>query len=120
MELVKSASLSFVMYEFFAFGKMASVPVEFAAFSQRDDFVNVICGVFWMGDEFSPRARDECLKLKNVVSGSSSTKAQESLGYVNAADIFSTLNETDEYARKLFGPNYARLQQVKRKYDPDM
>ncbi|KAG8987654.1 hypothetical protein FRB90_003227, partial [Tulasnella sp. 427] len=120
MQLVHHAPFSIAIYEFYPFKKVASVPTEAAAFNQRDDFVNVICGVFWTDEKFSPKARDECLKLKQVVSGSSSAKAQDSLGYVNTADAFSAMNETDEYARKLFGSNYPRLQQVKGKYDPEM
>lgn len=59
------------------------------------------------------------LDLKRVISSSSNQTAQESLGYANYSDPFSVLNETDEYARKLFGSNYPILQDIKRRYDPD-
>ena len=59
------------------------------------------------------------MKLKQLVSSTSSREAQDGIGYVNYADLFARRNETDEYARKAFGKNYARLQEVKKKYDPD-
>lgn len=85
-------------------------------------FITVLCAVLGIDEssDFAPRAWDELLNLKGVISGSSSKAAQESLGYANYGDPFSTRNETDKYAKKLFGPNYTRLQEVKRKYDPDM
>lgn len=119
-EIVKKAPFSAVMYEFYPYRTVAKVPIEQAAFAQRHEFMTVLCILIWTDDSFTPNARDELLRLKSVVSGSSSKEAQESLGYVNYADPFSTLNETDEYAKKLFGPNYSRLQAVKKKYDPDM
>ncbi|KAG8909127.1 hypothetical protein FRC01_007115, partial [Tulasnella sp. 417] len=119
-ELIKKAPQSVIMYEFYPYGKVASVPLEHGAFAQRHCFVTVLCLIIWTDESFTPYARDELLKVKSVVSGSSSQAAQESLGYSNYADPFSTLNETDEYARKLFGPNYPRLQEVKKRYDPDM
>ncbi|KAG8900031.1 hypothetical protein FRC01_010281, partial [Tulasnella sp. 417] len=134
-ELIKKAPQSCIMYEFYPYGKVASVPLEHGAFAQRHSrvaeryvkacspspkFVTVLCLLIWTDESFTANTRDELLKVKSVVSGSSSQAAQESLGYSNYADPFSTLNETDEYARKLFGPNYPRLQEVKKKYDPDM
>ncbi|KIO33764.1 hypothetical protein M407DRAFT_177662 [Tulasnella calospora MUT 4182] len=119
-ELIKKAPKSSIIYEFYPYGKIASVPLEHGAFAQRDSFVTVLCLAVWTDDSFTPNVRDELLNIKRVVSGSSSEAAQESLGYSNYADLFATLNETDEYARKLFGPNYPRLQELKKKYDPDM
>ncbi|KAG8909126.1 hypothetical protein FRC01_007114, partial [Tulasnella sp. 417] len=119
-ELIKKAPQSCIMYEFYPYGKVASVPLEHGAFAQRHSFITVLCLLIWTDESFTPNTRDELLKVKSVVSGSSSQAAQESLGYSNYADPFSTLNETDEYARKLFGPNYPRLQEVKKRYDPDM
>ncbi|KAG8915213.1 hypothetical protein FRC01_003743 [Tulasnella sp. 417] len=119
-EIVKKAPFSAFMYEFYPYKPIAKVPIEQAAFGQRHEFVTVLCGVVWTDESFTPHARDELLRLKSVVSGSSSKEAQESLGYVNYADPFSTLNETDEYARKIFGPNYPRLQEIKKKYDPNL
>lgn len=119
-ELVKKAPASAVNYEFYPYGKIASVPLEYGAFAQRHSFVTVLCIAVWTDDEFTPHVRDELLKVRSVVSGSSSKAAQESLGYSNYADPFATLNETDEYTRKLFGPNYPRLQELKKKYDPDV
>lgn len=71
-------------------------------------------------DDYTASAWNDLLKLRRVVSGSSSQAAQDTLGYANYADPFCTQNDTDQYARKLFGTNYARLQEVKKKYDPDM
>ncbi|KIO33768.1 hypothetical protein M407DRAFT_229633 [Tulasnella calospora MUT 4182] len=118
--IAKKAPFSFVMYEFYPHKKVAEIPIESAAFAQREQFITVLCTVMGIDEDFAPHAWDELLNLKRVVSGSSSQAAQDSLGYANYGDPFSTRNETDEYARKLFGPKYARIQEVKRKYDPEM
>ncbi|KAG8954895.1 hypothetical protein FRC04_010379 [Tulasnella sp. 424] len=121
-KITEKAPFSFVMYEFYPHKRVAEIPIESAAFAQRQPFITVLCAVLGIDEsgDFAPRAWDELLNLKEIVSGSSSKAAQESLGYANYGDPFSTRNETDEYSRNLFGPNYARLQEVKRKYDPDM
>ncbi|KIO33770.1 hypothetical protein M407DRAFT_229637, partial [Tulasnella calospora MUT 4182] len=108
-EAVKKAPFSIVMYEFFDYGKVASVPLGDTAFAQRYDV-----------NDYITSAWDDLLKLRSVVSGSSSQAARETLGYANYADPFCTRNDNDEYARKVFGANYARLQEVKKKYDPDV
>ncbi|KAG9041417.1 hypothetical protein FS837_012282 [Tulasnella sp. UAMH 9824] len=119
-EIVKKAPLSAFMYEFYPYKKVATVPIEQTAFAQRHEMITVLCALVWTDESFTFKARDELLRLKSVVSGSSSKDAQESLGYVNYADPFCTLNETDEYAKKLFGTNYPRLQEIKKKYDPEL
>ncbi|KAG8978686.1 hypothetical protein FRC05_009958 [Tulasnella sp. 425] len=121
-EVTKKAPFSILMYEFYPDKKVGEIPIESAAFAQRHPYITVLCAIMGIeeSDDFAPHAWDELLNLKKIVSASSSQAAQESLGYANYGDPFSTRNETDEYARKLFGPNYARLQEVKRKYDPDV
>ncbi|KAG8901313.1 hypothetical protein FRC01_009880, partial [Tulasnella sp. 417] len=119
-EMVKKAPNSVLMYEFYHYGKVAALPLEHAAFAQRHELMTVLCACMGIGDDYAPYARDELLKLRNTVAGSSSKAAQESLGYCNYGDLFCTLNETDEYTKKIFGSNYPRLQEIKKKYDPDM
>ncbi|KAG9023298.1 hypothetical protein FS837_005872, partial [Tulasnella sp. UAMH 9824] len=108
------------MYEFFDYGKLASVPLGDTAFAQRYDFQTVLRAMMGMEDEYIPHAWDDLLKLRSVVSGSPSQAARETRGYANYSDTFCTQNDNDQYARKLFGANYARLQEVKKKYDPDV
>ncbi|KIO33769.1 hypothetical protein M407DRAFT_177687 [Tulasnella calospora MUT 4182] len=119
-EMVKRAPKSLLMYEFYHYGKVAELPMEHAAFAQRHELMTVLCACMGIGDDYIPDARDELLKLRSIVSASSSKDAQESLGYANYGDLFCTLNETDEYAKKIFGSNYPRLKEIKKKYDPDM
>jgi hypothetical protein len=64
-------------------------------------------------------ATTAALKIGNAVSSTSSQSVQERFPYANYGDLYACRNDTDEYARKLFGSNYARLQEVKKKYDPD-
>ncbi|KAG8954897.1 hypothetical protein FRC04_010381 [Tulasnella sp. 424] len=119
-EMVKKAPISILLYEFYHYGKVAEVPVESAAFAQRHELMTVLCACMGIGDEYAPYVRDELLRLKSIVAASSSKDAQESLGYANYGDLFCTLNETDEYTKKIFKSNYPRLKEIKKKYDPDM
>jgi len=118
-EIVIKAPLSAVQYELFPFEKLVSKPVEATAFAQRYPFYTALCAVMYADESYAPQAPEDLLRLKTVVSSSSSKEAQESLGYVSYGDPWSTRTDTDEYARKMFGINYARLQQIKKKYDPE-
>ncbi|KAG8898866.1 hypothetical protein FRB99_007089, partial [Tulasnella sp. 403] len=120
VELTKRAPASIVMYDFYGYDKVAKTPVESAAYAQRHSATRVLLGLVWTDEEFTPHARDAILNLKQAVSSASTKEAQEAVGHVNYSDIYSGCNETDEHARKLFGANYARLQELKRKYDPDV
>ena len=69
---------------------------------------------------FEPKVQSKVEELASIVSSASTSSAKDSLGYVNYADFYAIRNETDEYARKIFGGNYDRLRKVKKVYDPDM
>ncbi|KAG8906947.1 hypothetical protein FRC00_012248, partial [Tulasnella sp. 408] len=113
-DIVKKAPNSILMYEFYHYGKVAERPLESAAFAQRHELITVLCSCFGFGDDYGPSPREDLLKLKNIVAESSSEVAQESLGYPNYGDLYCTLNETDEYTKKIFGSNYPRLQEIKK------
>ncbi|KAG8954898.1 hypothetical protein FRC04_010382 [Tulasnella sp. 424] len=119
-EVIKKAPHSIVVYEFFHRRKVTPISLEDAAFARRDDFQTVLCEMMGFEDDYTTSAWNDQLKLRRVVSGSSLQAAQDTSGYANYADPFCTQNDTDQYARKLFGTKYARLQEVKKKYDPDM
>ncbi|KAG8892132.1 hypothetical protein FRB99_002926, partial [Tulasnella sp. 403] len=123
LEITKSgAPGSAILYEFHSFDKMANVPVEATAFAQRHPHQRVLAVVFWpsSGSTFTESdARTAALKLRTTISSSSSSAVQDAIGFANHTDIFSSMNDTDEQARRLFGSNYPRLQEVKAKWDPE-
>jgi len=121
IEITKKAPLSTVAYEFYHLDIVAAVPIEATAYPDRHPHRDIGLQLAWTGVALSvSEARDMLLNLKAIISSSSIQDAQDSLGYANYADCYSTMNETDEYAKKLFGPNYPKLQEIKKKYDPDM
>lgn len=75
----------------------------------------------WLDESVSlGEGRQMTLDLRELILSSSSKEARNALGHANAEDVYSIMNDTDEHARKLYGPNYGRLQRIKREYDPDM
>ncbi len=78
----------------------------------------------WMAAKFKDVTPREdrvaaALRMAAAISSTSSTRVQGLFPYVNFADMYADQNETDEFARKLYGPNYPRLQKLKADYDPD-
>ncbi|KAG8906562.1 hypothetical protein FRB99_006676 [Tulasnella sp. 403] len=114
------APTSVVEYKFCNMDVTKSVPVGAMAYPQREGYRDVGVLVGWSNPAFTPSARQATLNLRDTVISSSSPKAQASLPYAGFCDAWCYLNDTDEYARQYFGDNYARLQQVKAQYDPDM
>ncbi|KAG9019312.1 hypothetical protein FRB90_004025 [Tulasnella sp. 427] len=117
--LLQDAPFSAIMCEFYHCGRLADVPLVSAAFAQRYQLKTVLCACSGYSDEYLPHARDTLMNIKKVISASSSPFAQQSIGYVNYGDAYCTLNETEEYTKQIFGPNYPRLQAIKKKYDPE-
>lgn len=67
---------------------------------------------------FVPEARTAAEKLHKCMSSSSTESAKNSIGYINYVDHLASDNATDTNTR--WASNYPRLQQLKRRYDPDM
>ncbi|KAG8948845.1 hypothetical protein FRC03_000549 [Tulasnella sp. 419] len=125
------ASLSAVMYEFYSTSKIAEIPVDATAYACRVSLLPVLTGAFYPSDaNYSDEdAKQVTRRLKAAVEiepsdqqdGSEINKRARICGYPNYADQFATGSITNEdYSRSIFGPNYPRLQQIKKKYDPTM
>ncbi|KAG8904961.1 hypothetical protein FRB99_000963 [Tulasnella sp. 403] len=117
--LLPTAPASHLIYELFYNEKVAQVPVEATAYGHRHSRATAMMCVAWKDPSFDSQAKDALLNLKSIVSSSSSPAVQQDIGYPNYADIYASQNDTDEYAKQIFGPNYERLKVVKAKWDPE-
>ncbi|KAG8860903.1 hypothetical protein FRB96_003638 [Tulasnella sp. 330] len=112
------ATSSIIVYEFWDYGVVSRIPVASTAYPLRTmDKVALIC---LMGFTDEVEAKKRCEEIRKCISSTSTDAAKNSVGYINYAHGLSADNTTDGNARRAFGTNYPRLQQLKRKYDPDM
>ncbi|KAG8911218.1 hypothetical protein FRC02_006730, partial [Tulasnella sp. 418] len=124
------ASDTAVLYELYSTSKVSQVPVDATAYACRISHLPVLIGAFYSsdGNYTDEHAKQVTRRLKAVIEtepsgqsdGSETTQARI-CGYPNYADQFATESSINEdYSRLTFGPNYGRLQQIKKKYDPTM
>ncbi|KAG8864113.1 hypothetical protein FRB96_006987 [Tulasnella sp. 330] len=113
---------SCVFYEFYPFDLMAKVPVEATAFAHRTTDKLALIGVYGYDDGWTAEAKQAVAAIQACVTSSSSEEAKNSIGYLNHSGlaVSSEGDDMDGIAKRAFGPNYPRLRQLKRKYDPDM
>ncbi|KAG8875279.1 hypothetical protein FRB97_005256 [Tulasnella sp. 331] len=120
LPVTSKAPFSTVMYEFYHYDLAASTPVEATAFPQRTTDKTALIGIYGYDDETALEAKQALTDIMACVSSSSTEEARKSVGYLNYLTFAGTENDTDITARMAFGLNYARLQKIKRDYDPDM
>ncbi|KAG8992608.1 hypothetical protein FRB93_002340 [Tulasnella sp. JGI-2019a] len=121
LSITPKAPMSSLMYEFYSYDLASMVPMDATAFPHRTKLDKVaLIGLYGFEDEWMAEALKTSKDIQACISSSSTDSARNSIGYLNYASIDASENDTDEKARKAFGSNYPRLQQLKRKYDPDM
>ncbi|THH08126.1 hypothetical protein EW145_g2912 [Phellinidium pouzarii] len=109
-----------VLFELFPLDKIRSVAKDATAFNLRGPESNVLCICAWDEDtsEYGARGRNAAFVMSDIVSSaeeSPETSKMRAYGnYVGDEKL-----ECDR-ARKVFGNNYPRLQQIKKKYDPEV
>ncbi|KAG8720705.1 hypothetical protein FRC08_018404 [Ceratobasidium sp. 394] len=115
------ASKSTVLIELYHPDKFASVPHTDTAFASRQPNYAVLLTMHWTDPSFTSRASAASIQIDNAFENARALafSPAKNVGgaYVNYLDEESQVgvNKT----RSKFGPNYARLVEVKVKYDPE-
>jgi len=109
-----------MIFEMFPRGKMDSVPKDACAFNTRGPASNIVALIDWeeASDERMAKAKGHVEALTQIIA-SREEHPKDALDKVYANYIGEDAFR-DGAARKVFGDNYPRLQEMKKKYDPDM
>lgn len=128
-----------MLFEYFSLAKVNSVAHDATAFRSRGPKGNVLAQVAWANDtpEKSKRGRDIAHELTGIITAKEREAHEyENSGYGNygrcrrivrraawlttRASLEGEEKVSPEKTHKLFGDNYPKLQQIKKKYDPEM
>ncbi|KAL9713801.1 hypothetical protein Ac2012v2_003412 [Leucoagaricus gongylophorus] len=123
VEIVKNGKfLATLLYEWISLEKINSVPVNKTAY-RRLSVPNCLVSISWPGNTHSADKVDEARSLTRqlaarVAGGELSSKNQ---GYANydPEGVRGDKAEVKNQAAVVFGGNYRRLQEIKKKYDPE-
>ncbi|KAH9931212.1 uncharacterized protein B0H18DRAFT_872258 [Fomitopsis serialis] len=109
-----------VIFEYFPLHKINAIDSEETPF-RRDPVPSVFVAALWVEDtrENLERGREMVYDLIGLVkSANPQLSAEQQAGYGNYDDEAVSKGAVEK-ARLVFGKHYARLQEVKKKYDPD-
>ncbi|RXW25847.1 hypothetical protein EST38_g63 [Candolleomyces aberdarensis] len=114
-----------IIYEYFPLHKVNAVPIDATAF-RRELTPNILLTFAWSGGkERTEEARSTAQKLVDIlVAGQRGLSKSEEFGYTNydmeaaSAEVRNTAG-SEERSKLAFASNYPRLQQIKKKYDPE-
>lgn len=112
-----------VGYELFPLKKVCSIPADATAFRSRGPQANIVVVVMWDNEEEGGTdvefARETSRELRKIIEDAAVTEVAENENYYYgnyASDIAVMGTEV----HGLYGKNYPRLQEIKKKYDPTL
>ncbi|KAG8931733.1 hypothetical protein FRC02_002285 [Tulasnella sp. 418] len=116
-----SASASIIMFEHYHYDKLASIASDATAYVHRTKDMMVCINLNYPDRSTcsASEAKKHALEIKHIIDAKANADEPSLCGYPLYADPYSSVTDTDEYARAVFGNNYPRLQEIKKRYDPD-
>ncbi|TFK43273.1 hypothetical protein BDQ12DRAFT_731314 [Crucibulum laeve] len=123
IEIAKGTGLRpAILYEYFPLSEVTSVSASKTAF-RRDPASSILVILAWDGDvpDKSDQARSLAYEIAGIVTGGQSEAINtESLGYSNydPEGVSGGMEAVTDKAKLVFGDNYPKLQEIKKKYDP--
>ena len=104
--------------------KMASVPADATAYSNRNDTALFLPEIWWSKPERDAEMRSEVSAVTAWVREKLAEAKVKSIVQDDAqrdvTAIYPNVSSGVEKSKSVFGSNLGRLQQIKKKYDPDL
>ncbi|KAG6889276.1 hypothetical protein C0992_005800 [Termitomyces sp. T32_za158] len=112
-----------ILFEYFTLAKISAVPTDSTAF-RRDPTASILVLVMWKEDtkENSDRAKSVAHELADlVVEGQHGVSPTQIMGYSNydPEAVAEKKEIVSDKAKAVFADNYPKLQEIKKRYDPD-
>ncbi|KAG8983861.1 hypothetical protein FRB90_005686 [Tulasnella sp. 427] len=106
-------------FEYFSKKTIASVPLESSAFAGRGTGRECLLVATYLDPALDEKARDTIRQWSQVLSQTTPTAEHGGEGSDAFVAGYTNYDPEPKTAELAFGANYARLREVKRKYDPE-
>ncbi|ERF76220.1 hypothetical protein EPUS_04297 [Endocarpon pusillum Z07020] len=107
---------SLLLYEIFEPGKICEVANHEMSFANRGRRMNAMVGPMWTSPEHDARSRAWAREVADMFKAELS-RSKGSDGKGEGLGVYGNYDQYDEKSRDVFGGNYARLQELKARYD---
>ncbi|KAL4998514.1 hypothetical protein BDV10DRAFT_185125 [Aspergillus recurvatus] len=112
---VPGSDRSIIEFEFYKPDKWCAVPVTATAHGHRGHVQNVMVGLYWNDEQDDVRMEKWSRQIASLVAAERSSHGRPAEGPVTE---YGNYDHLSAHARDVFGVNYARLVQLKKRYDP--
>ncbi|ESZ95720.1 hypothetical protein SBOR_3898 [Sclerotinia borealis F-4128] len=116
------AKYTMVIFEYIPFGKILQVGQQETAFANRGAYGNLLFGPGWEEEATDQKCREWCRRMARKAKGELERRMEEGTDEITRDGVgaYSNYDGADhEGGRLVYGINYPRLAQLKKKYDPE-
>ncbi|KAL4976878.1 hypothetical protein BDW66DRAFT_166187 [Aspergillus desertorum] len=113
---IPGSDRSMVEFEFYKPDKWCEIPVTATAHGHRGPVQNVMIGLYWNDEQDDVRMEKWSRQIASLVAAERSSHGRPAVGPVTE---YGNYDHLAAHARDVFGVNYPRLVQLKKRFDPD-
>ncbi|KAJ8061829.1 hypothetical protein OCU04_009621 [Sclerotinia nivalis] len=116
------AKHTLVAFEYVPFGKILQVGQQDTAFANRGAYGNLMFGAGWEEEATDQKCREWCRMMAQKAKGELERRVKEGTDEITKDGVGAYSNydgANHEGGRLVYGVNYPRLAELKKKYDPE-
>ncbi|KAK8902932.1 hypothetical protein QC760_008431 [Botrytis cinerea] len=116
------AKHTMVIFEYIPFGKILKVGQQDTAYANRGAYGNLVFGASWESPETDTKCRDWCRMMAQKTKAELESRLKEGTDEITKDGVGAYANydgANHEAGKLVYGVNYPRLAELKKKYDPE-